>query len=70
MDINIMHHKKIHPRIPSTTLFFKYMFKFSNFVMGIILSQIYTIHSKFSMFFGVFKKIDLIQSKANHIYLK
>ncbi len=35
MYINIIHHKKIHPRIPSTTLVLEYVFKFSNFVIGI-----------------------------------
>ncbi len=58
MYINILHHKKIHPGIPSTILFFKYVFKFSNSVMGIIWSQIYSIHSNFSMFIGNFKIID------------
>jgi hypothetical protein len=66
MYINIIHHKKIHPRIPSTTLVLKYIFKFSNFVMGIILSQICFIHSKFSMFVEFLNR----WSKANQIYLK
>jgi hypothetical protein len=65
-----MHHKKIHPRIPVTTLLFKYIFKFSNFVTSIIWSQICSIHSNFSMFVGIFKIIDLIQSKTNQIDLK
>jgi len=39
MYINIIHHKKIHPRIPFTTLILKYIFKFSNFMTDIILSQ-------------------------------
>ncbi len=65
-----MHHKKIHPRIPLTTLLFKYIFKFSNFVMGIIWSQIYSIHSNSLMFVGIFKIIDYTKSKANQIYLK
>jgi hypothetical protein len=58
MDTNIIHHKKTHPRIPSTLLILKYIFKISNFVIGIILSQIYFIHSKSSMFVEVFKIID------------
>jgi len=66
MYINIIHHKKIHPRIPSTTLVLKYIFKFLNFVMGIILSQICFIHSKFSMFVEFLNR----WSKANQIYLK
>jgi hypothetical protein len=70
MYINSIHHKKTHPKIPSTTLLFKYIFKISNFVMGIIWSQIYSIHSKFSIFVGIFKIIDYIKSKANQIYLK
>jgi hypothetical protein len=70
MYINIIHHKKIHPRIPSATLVLKYIFKFSNCMMGIILSQIYSIHSNFSMFVEFFKIIDYIKSKANQIYLK
>jgi len=70
MYINIMHHKKIHPRIPSTTLLFKYIFKFSNFMMNIIWSQIYSIHSNFSMFVGIFLIINHIKSKSNQIILK
>jgi hypothetical protein len=70
MYINIIHHKKIHPRIPSTTLVLKYLFKLSNFVMSIILSQIYSICSKSSMFIEFFKIIEYMKSKANQIYLK
>ncbi len=70
MYINIIHHKKIHPKIPSTTLVLKYIFKISNSMMGIILSQLYSIHSKFSMFVEFFKVIDYIKSKANQISLK
>ncbi len=58
MYINIMHHKKIHPKIPLTSLFFKYIFKFSNFVTSIMWSQIFSIHSNSSMFVGIFKIID------------
>jgi hypothetical protein len=39
-------------------------------MMGIILSQLYSIHSKFSMFVEFFKVIDYIKSKANQISLK
>ncbi len=51
-------HKKVHPRIPPTTLVLKYICNFSNFTMGIILSQIYSICSRFSMFVGLFRIID------------
>jgi hypothetical protein len=70
MYIIIMHHKKIHPRIPLTTLLFKYIFKISNFMTSIIWSQIYSIHSNSPMFVGIFRIIDYIKSKANQIYLK
>jgi len=72
MYINIIHHKKIHPKIPSTTLVLKYIFKISNSMMGIILSQsqIYFIHLNFLMFVENFKIIDYIKSKVNQIYLK
>ncbi len=70
MYITIMHHKQIHPRIPSTTLLFKYIIKFSNSMTNIIWSQIYSIHSNSSMFVRIFKIIDYIKSKANQIYLK
>jgi hypothetical protein len=53
--INIIHYKKIDPIIPFTTLVLKYICNFSNFVIGIILSLIYSIHSSFSLFVG-FKK--------------
>jgi hypothetical protein len=65
-----MHHKKIHPRIPLTTLLFTYIFKFSNFITSIIWSQTYSIHSNSPMFVGIFKIIDYIKFKANQIYLK
>ncbi len=65
-----MHHKQIHPRIPSTTLLFKYIFKISNSMMNIIWPQIYSIHSNSSMFVRIFKIIDYIKSKANQIYSK
>jgi len=39
-------------------LIFNYIFKFSNSMMDIIWSQIYSIHSNFSMFVGIFKIID------------
>jgi len=65
MYIHIIHHKKTHLRIPSTTLVLKYIFKIPNFVMGIILSQIYSICSKFSMFVGFFEIIDYIKFEAN-----
>jgi hypothetical protein len=70
MYINIMHHKKIHSRIPLTTLLFKYIFKISNSMTRIIWSQIYSIHSNSLLFVGIFKIIDYIKSKANQIYLK
>jgi hypothetical protein len=70
MYINVIHHSKIHLRIPYTTLVWKYIFNFSNFMMGNILSQIYSIHSNFSMFVGFFKIIDYIKSKANQVYFK
>jgi len=71
MYINIIHHKKIHSRIPFTTLVLKYIFKISNSMMGIIIwSQIYFIHLNFSMFIELKKKIEYIKSKANKIYLK
>ncbi len=50
--------KKIHPGIPSTTLALKYIFKISNFMIGIILSRICSICSNSSMFIGFFKIID------------
>ncbi len=53
-----MHHKKIHPIIPLTIVLFKYIFKFSNSMMGIIWSQIYSIHLNSLMFVGIFKIID------------
>jgi hypothetical protein len=67
---NIVHHKKIHPKIPSITLVLKCVFKFSNFVTGIILLWIYSIHSKNLMFVKIFKIIDYMKFKANQIYLK
>ncbi len=70
MYINIIHHKKLHPRIPSTTLVLRYIFKISIFVTSIIWSQIYSICSNFAMFIGIFKIFDQIKSKANQIYLK
>jgi hypothetical protein len=39
----IHHHKKNQSKIPSTILILKYICKISNFVMNIILSQMYTI---------------------------
>ncbi len=54
MYINIIH----NPRIPFTTLVLKYIFEFSNSVMNIILSQIYSICSIFSMFIKILKIID------------
>jgi hypothetical protein len=38
--------------------------------MDIIWSQIYSMHSNFSMFVGIFRIIDKMKSKANQIYLK
>ncbi len=58
MYINIIHPKKIHPIIPFTTLVLKYIFKISNSMTSITLSQIYFIPSKFSMFVENFKIID------------
>ncbi len=58
MYINIIHHIKIHPGIPSTTLVFKYIFKISNSMMGIILLRMYSIRSNSSMFVEFFKIID------------
>jgi len=43
MYINIIHPKKIHPIIPFTTLVLKYIFKISNSMTSITLSQIYFI---------------------------
>ncbi len=57
MYINTIHHKKIHPRIPSTTLVLKYVFKFSNSMTNTILSQIYSTHAKILMFVEFFKII-------------
>ncbi len=54
MYINMIHHKKIHPIIPLTTLVLKYIFKISNSMMGIILSWIYSICSNSSTFVGFF----------------
>ncbi len=56
--------KKIHPRISYTTLVLKYIFKILNSMMNIILSQIYSIHSNFSMFVEFSKIIDY---KANQV---
>jgi hypothetical protein len=39
--INIIDHKKIHQKIPRTTLFLKYVCNFSYFMMNIISSQIH-----------------------------
>jgi hypothetical protein len=58
MYINIIPHKEIHPKIPPITSILKYICNFSNYVMGIILSQLYFIHSSFSMFVGFLKIID------------
>jgi hypothetical protein len=70
MYMNIIYHKKLNPRIPSTIWLLEYRFKLSNFVMGIIWSQIYSIDSNSSMFVRIFKLIDKIKFKANQIYLK
>jgi len=70
MYINIIHHKKIHPKIPSTTLVLKYIFKSSNSITCVILSWIYSIRSNSSMFFEFFKIINYMKSKANQKYLK
>jgi len=70
MYINIKHHKKVHPRIPCTTLVLMYIFKISNYVKNIILSWIYSICSNFSMFVEFFKIIDWLKSKTNQIYLE
>ncbi len=70
MYINIIHHKKIQPRVPSTTLIMKCIFKFSNFVTNIILSRIYSIHSNSSMLVEFFKIMDQMKCKANQIQLQ
>jgi len=64
---NIIHHKKIHPRIPSTTWLLKYKFKISN-CDGYYLVNIFHTFKIFNV--GNFKIIDKIKSKANQIYLK
>jgi hypothetical protein len=43
---------QIHPKISPTTVVFKYVWKFSNFMTYIILSQMYSIQSTSSMFLG------------------
>jgi hypothetical protein len=59
MYINTIHQYilKTLLKIPPTTLVLKYIRKFSNFLMSIILSQIHSICSKFSMFVGFLKKL-------------
>jgi hypothetical protein len=52
-----IHHKKIHSRIPLMILVLKYKCKISNFVMNIILLEIYFICSSISMFVGFLKKL-------------
>ncbi len=44
--------KTIHPKISPTIVVFKYVCNFSNFMTYTILSQMYSIHSTSSMFFG------------------
>jgi hypothetical protein len=68
--INIIHPKKIQPKIPPTIFVLKYIRKFWNFVINIIMLQIYFICSKFSMFVKFFRIINCFKSKVNHIYLK
>jgi hypothetical protein len=58
MYINIIHDEKIHPKKSIHNLSLKYIFKISNFVTSIILSRIYYIGSKSSMFIEIFKIID------------
>jgi hypothetical protein len=50
--------KKNHPRIPPTTLVLKYICKFSNSMVSISLSQIYSICSNSSMFVRFLEIID------------
>jgi hypothetical protein len=70
MYINIIHQKKIQPKIPTTIFVLKYICKFSNFIIDIIMLQIYFICSIFPMFVKLFRIINCFKSKANHIYLK
>jgi hypothetical protein len=65
-----MHHKKIHPKISYTTLVLKYIFKFLNSMMNIILSQIYFIHSIFSNFVRFFLKLTNLYPKLIKYTLK
>jgi hypothetical protein len=55
VHVNMIAPKRIHPRILSTTLALKYIFKFSNFVMGTILSQ-YTPYIPILQYFLDFLK--------------
>jgi hypothetical protein len=58
MCINVIDHKKVHPKIPFTTLVLKYIYAiFSNSMTCIILSQIYSIYSSFSLFVEFLKMI-------------
>jgi hypothetical protein len=54
MYINNNDHKKIHKKIPPTTLVLKYVCNFSYFVVNIISSQIYLICRSSPMFVKYF----------------
>jgi hypothetical protein len=58
MYINIIHHKKKSPKNFIHNLSFEVYMQFSNFLKGIILSQIYSIHLGFSLFVGFKELID------------
>jgi hypothetical protein len=47
-----------------------YIYIISNFVISIILSQIYSIYSNLSIVFEFFLKIEYIKCKDNQVYLK
>jgi hypothetical protein len=70
MYINTIHHTKINPKIPPTTLVLKYsMCNFSNFMMYIICHN-YTTYVQIFNVFLVLKIIDYFRFEINQIYLK
>ncbi len=56
--------------MPFIVVVLKCIFKFSNSMTSIILSQVYSIHSNSLMFIDFFKIIGYMKFKANQIYLK
>jgi len=64
MYINVMHHKKNSPKNFIHNFSFEIYIQIFKLYDEIILSQIYSIHSNFSMFVGFSKIIDY---KANQV---